>query len=220
MDQEQSKQLDELRELLKQMKSGYRKIKTNAEAQVIRDEYASGPHVSLVPFEQERSQQVKGKPVAKPKTAKNCYVYGIDAHNRIIIVRRLGPDGQPEAEVFLECREPSHWLSRTYLDGGKRIGKVMRMNYEKDGTLTTSVLVGREGDFVAEKYSYDKGKLSSMEVERHMSGTEGTFQDKYQFTYDDLGGGEAVFIRSDGRHRPGFKFPKPHSPSWKNEWPG
>jgi hypothetical protein len=221
MNQEQSEQLSELRELLKQMRSGYRKIKTDAEIQVSREEYSTGPYVALLPFDQERSQQVKGKPIAKPKTVKNCHVYGIDKYNRIVVARRLGLDGKPITEEFLKFCGPSHWLSRTYLNisGGKRVGKVVRMNYDKDGILVNSIFLGREGDFGAENYFYDNGRLSLLEVERHRSGIEGTFQTKYDFIYDDSGGGEAIFTRSDGKRTPAFNFLRPHSPTWKNEWP-
>ncbi|MBV8275159.1 MAG: hypothetical protein JO170_07880 [Verrucomicrobia bacterium] len=220
MDQEQAKQLDELRELLKRMKTGYRKIKSDAEAQVSREEYASGPYVSLIPFDQERSQQVKGKPIAKPKTVKNCHVYGIDVHNRIVVVRGLGPVGKATTEEFLTC-EPSHCLSRSYLNisGERRVGKVLRLNYDRNGILASSIFVGGKGNFRAEKYFYENGRLKSIEVEGDTSGVKGTFQDKFDFIYDDSGGGEAIFIRSDGERRPAFKFLKPHSAAWKNEWP-
>lgn len=189
--------LELLKATLKSLRGSYKETKTQTEGQVSRWQWATDRYFSLIPFEQERFRMLRGKLLdGEPRVPNNCCAFGFDEQDRLCLIRVFDAHGKPQTEQFIGYTA-EHALIKGYMNGGKAIGKSVDVALSERVPQASNTL-GAEGDRISEKYTYDGGRLSSIEVEQFHSLMKKTFSHKYEFSHDAAGKTQATRIDADG----------------------
>src|SRR5262249_35783129 len=188
---------DELKSLLATAK--YKQMKSQAEGEVASWQWASGHLYDLVPFDCERNNLKRGKlSNQEPKSKKGAYQYGLDAKGEVVVVRQYQQNDQPFLERFL-IRGKDEVTDYLFDSGKPKTLLVVSLQKIENGSPVSSYSMSKEGNRVIEKYKYDHGQLSNIDVQAHNKLGGYDVNTSYEILRDDLGQvTEIYWIQANG----------------------
>jgi hypothetical protein len=207
---------DNLKGLFDMFRDKHQQLRSQTATNVSKWLWTTGMFFSIIPFEQEREQTFKGKPLrGEPKSPKDVHAFGFDSTGRLWAMRRYNSIGVVDAESF-SLHEQGKSLTFHFLClPDAELGRVDELTYE-NGAPKQLMSRGRRGDTRIEVYEYSHSNLiRSIHVERHIRSRKLPLVVDYELSHDGSGGGQATLVDAAGKRKVSFEFETAESPAGK-----
>jgi hypothetical protein len=201
-----AQKIEALKAAVKALKGKYRFHKTEAEKQVSRWQWATGPYFSLEPFFHERHRSSRGRLMDKqPKSFKDIEAFGFDGQNRLVLIRQFwDASGSKVGNETFITHDGDMVTKRSYMYAGKEVGSVTELRFE-NGLLQELCGMGSGGHHHRDIYRHDGARLMCIEIDHQEAWAKG----RLEFVYNNDGSGQAFYVNSDGERSASFKFAAP-----------
>jgi len=183
----------------------YKEIKKATESCVVFWEWAGEAAYNLLPFENERQGKKLAKPFStEPKSKKNCFQYGFDKRNNLIVVRKYSNFDDKYFETFIEYSEKKISSVNFSYDSPKKILSQTEQLIE-NGLISKALTITPFGLEKHEDYEYDNNSISLINFEQIRASPKQILSSSYVLNYangepleivwNDPGGNSSVVYR-------------------------